>query len=216
MFQCSLPQNGVGPLTSREDVKMLGTDKERTLFEPQDYFWKKMAQDLSIAGVCTDCYFFPSSYIDISSIGSISSVSGGDIYSYTNFSVPKDGLRFINDLHRSMARPFGYDGLMRVRSSNGLKISDHFGNFFMRNKTDIELGGIDSSKSFGVSIQNDGKLDEKGHSYLQIALLYTDSFGKRLVRVHNVSLPNTSLISNLFKFIEADTTMCFLAKCGIF
>ena len=69
IFQTALPTYGPGPLTPREDPKILGTEKEKTLYEPQEYFWRKISQDCAVSGICIDSYLFPASYIDVATIG---------------------------------------------------------------------------------------------------------------------------------------------------
>jgi protein transport protein SEC24 len=147
--------------------------------------------------------------------GCLSALSGGDIHFYPNFDATKDGMRFANDLKSHLSRTFGFDALLRLRVSNGLKIEDHYGNFFMRNSTDLEMAGIDSLKAFGVSVKHDGRLEERGDSYVQAALLYTTSSGARRIRVHNLQLGNTNELSQLFKMAEIDTTLNYLAKAAI-
>jgi len=96
----------------------------------------------------------------------------------------------------------------------GLKISDYHGNFYMKNATDIEMAGLDSQKAFGIIMKHDGKLDEKSESSIQCALLYTTASGQRRIRVHTLSVPNTSLLGNVFRYAEMDTTVNLLAKIG--
>lgn len=215
VFQSFLPGVGPGALKNREDVTILGTDKERTLYEPQEYFWRKLGQDFATTGICVDMFLFPSSYIDIATIGCLASLSGGSIFNYINYGTAKDGLCFRMDLERSVTKTFGYDGLLRVRCSNNLKTQDHFGNFYMRNSTDVELAGVDSSTTISVSIKHDGRLEEKMDSYFQVAMLYTTVHGQRRVRIHTISVPCTSLISTVFRCAEMDATINFLSKAGM-
>ena len=42
MFQACLPSSGPGALAPREDLKALGTERERTMFVPQDDFYKRV------------------------------------------------------------------------------------------------------------------------------------------------------------------------------
>ncbi|KAI9206218.1 Sec23/Sec24 trunk domain-containing protein [Polychytrium aggregatum] len=215
IFQTCLPTFGPGALKVREEARVLGTDKERQLYEPQEYFWKKMGQDCATAGINVDFYLFPHAYIDVATLSTLSSLTGGDTYSYHNFEAARDGLKFGNDLKRNLLRSFAYDALLRIRCSNGLKLVDYFGNFYMKNATDVELAGIDSEKSIGVLIKHDGKLDEKVESSFQCALLYTNVFGERRLRIHNISVPNTTILGNVFRFAEMDTTLNYLAKAAV-
>ncbi|KAJ3149333.1 COPII coat Sec23p-Sfb3p heterodimer component [Geranomyces michiganensis] len=215
VFQTMLPTFGPGQLKNREDAKLFGTEKERTLYEPQEYFWPKLGQDCAADGISVDMFLFPTSYMDIATVGSVSALSGGELFVYPNFEVGRDGLRVARDLQNSLTRTFGFDALLRIRVSNGLKVSDHFGNFYMKNVTDVEMGGIDSSKAIGVAIKHDGKLDEKRESSFQAALLYTTATGERRIRVHNISVSNTSLLGNVFRYADMDTTICYLCKAAV-
>lgn len=215
IFQTSLPTFGMGHLKNRDDPKLLGTDKERTLFEPQEYFWKKLGQECAINGVNVDSYFFPSSYIDLATIGALSALSGGDSFIYSNFDANRHGSKFANDMQRTLARTFGYDALLRVRVSHGLKVSDYFGNLYMKNSTDVELAGIDSLKAFGVALQHDGKLDERQDVHIQAALLYTTQYGNRRVRVHNLCLGVASQLSLVFKCADVDSSINLILRSTV-
>ncbi|KAJ1930098.1 COPII coat Sec23p-Sfb3p heterodimer component, partial [Linderina macrospora] len=61
----------------------------------------------------------------------------------------------------------------------------------------------------------DGKLDEKQDVYFQVALLYTTSDGQRRIRVHNLAIPCTTLIGNMFRHSEVDASMNLVAKMAV-
>ena len=129
VFHTVLPTYGPGALKNREDMKILGTDQEKSLYEPQEFFWRKLGQDCASNGVCVDMFLFPNSYIDIATVGivhaidnlgCVSSLSGGEIFLYPNFDATKDGMKFGNDLKYLLSRTFGFDALLRLRVSNGI------------------------------------------------------------------------------------------------
>ncbi|KAI8853216.1 hypothetical protein BC829DRAFT_383115, partial [Chytridium lagenaria] len=78
----------------------------------------------------------------------VSTLTGGDTYYYQNFDASRDG----------------------NKCSNGLKAVNYYGNFYMKNSTDIELAGIDALKTIGVELRHDGKLDEKAESKMDTTL----------------------------------------------
>ena len=47
-------------------------------------------------------------------------MTGGDIYFYPGFDAKRDGYKLANDIFRALARPFGYEALLRIRVSNGI------------------------------------------------------------------------------------------------
>jgi protein transport protein SEC24 len=124
-------------------------------------------------------------------------------------------MRFANDLKYQLSRSFGFDAVLRVRVSNGLKTEDHYGNFYMRNATDMEISGIDALKSFAVALKHEGKLEERGDSYVQAALLYTTSDGNRRIRLHNLQLGNTTETQTVFRHAEIDVVVNYLCKASI-
>ncbi|KAF9434857.1 COPII coat Sec23p-Sfb3p heterodimer component [Entomortierella beljakovae] len=215
MFQTALPTFGPGALRQRDDSKLYNTDKERTLYAPQDDFYKDLAESCVDAGLSIDLFLFPNAYVDVATLGCLSGITGGDTFLFPNFNPSRDGVKLMGDIAKLVARPFGYNALMRVRCSSGLRIAEHFGNFHMKNATDIELAGLDSEKAFGVLVKHDGKLDERTEASFQVALLYTTADGLRRVRVHNFSTPVTTLLGNVFRWADMDTTINFLSKGAI-
>ena len=101
-----------------------------------------------------------------------------------------------------------------TRLGIGLRIADHFGSFFQRNVTDLEFGTMDADKAVAARIKHEGKLDEKVDAHFQCAVLYTSATGQRRVRVHNLAVPVTSLLANVFRFADMDTTIAYVAKDG--
>ena len=71
-------------------------------------------------------------------------MTGGQLYKYTYFQLDVDGERFLADLSHNLSRPVVFDGIMRVRTSTGVRPVEFFGNFFMANTTDTELASLNS------------------------------------------------------------------------
>jgi len=84
----------------------------------------------------------------------------------------------VGELQLHLSRPVGFDAVMRVRTSTGVRPVDFYGHYYMSNSTDVELAAIDSHKSIAVEIKHDDKLTDEDGVYIQIALLYTSIFGK--------------------------------------
>ncbi|KAJ3330366.1 COPII coat Sec23p-Sfb3p heterodimer component, partial [Gonapodya sp. JEL0774] len=213
LFQSSLPAYGPGALALRDDKKVLGTDQEKTMFQPQDNpLWKKLGTSLVAHGVCMDLFVMGAGHLDVATIGMLPAMTGGHTQFFQGFDYNRDGPKFVNEIQRAVTENFGYDGVMRIRCSTGLRISDHFGNFHMTNSTDVQLAGIRSTTTLAASIQYDSKLDEKADAYFQVALLYTTTEGSRRIRVMNLAVPVTSQIGNVFRYADMDTTVNYLMK----
>ncbi|GAA6061825.1 hypothetical protein JCM10212_001131 [Sporobolomyces blumeae] len=212
IFQTSLPTVGPGALKHREDPKLYGTDKEKTLFTVQDPFYRVSAEECVEAGIGINLFLFPSQYIDAATLGVLPGLTGGDLFFHPRFDPVRDGKLLREEVARVVKRETAYSVTMRIRCSNGLRISDHFGNFFQRNITDLEFGTLDADKAIAARIKHESKLDEKTDAYFQCAALYTSATGQRRVRVHNIAVPVTSLVNNVFRYADMDTTIAVIAK----
>ncbi|XP_041124155.1 protein transport protein Sec24C-like isoform X5 [Polyodon spathula] len=213
IFHSSLPiAEAPGKLKNREDKKLVGTDKEKTLFQPQTSFFGNLAKECVAQGCCVDLFLFPNQYVDVATLGVVPSQTGGSVYKYTYFQVPSDGDRFLNDLRRDVQKQVGFDAVMRVRTSTGIRATDFFGAFYMSNTTDVELAGLDCDKAVTVEFRHDDKLSEESGALMQCAVLYTSCSGQRRLRVHNLSVNCCTQLADLYRNCDTDTLINFFAK----
>lgn len=212
IFLSTIPTVGPGALKHREDTKLYGTDKEKNLFVPQDGFYRGVAEECVDAGIGINMFFFPSQYIDVATIGVLPGLTGGEVLFHPRFDPVRDGVKLLSEVRRTVLRETAYNVTMRLRCSNGLRVADHFGNFFQHNATDLELGTMDADKCIAALVKHDGKLDEKHEAYFQCAVLYTTAEGERRVRCHNIAVPVTSLLGNVFRYADMDSTVAFYSK----
>lgn len=217
VFNSTLPiGDAPGKLKNRDDRKLLGTDKEKTILIPQCQNYNQLGHECVQNGCSVDMFLFNNAYIDIATIGQVARLSGGEIYKYTYFQAEIDGKRLVEDIIKNVSRPIAFDAVMRVRSSAGIRATDFYGHHFMTNTTDVELASIDCSKSVAIEIKHDDKLPPEENVYLQIALLYTSCSGQRRLRVLNLALKATTTIADVFKSCDLDAMMLFFAKQACF
>nr|QBH67493.1 putative transport protein Sec24C [Ustilago esculenta]QBH67604.1 putative transport protein Sec24C [Ustilago esculenta] len=212
VFLSTIPTVGPGALKHREDTKLYGTDKEKNLFVPQDGFYRGVAEECVDAGIGINVFFFPSQYIDVATIGVLPGLTGGEVFFHPRFDPVRDAIKLQSEVRRSVLRETAYNVTMRVRCSNGLRVADHFGNFFQRNATDLEVGTMDADKCIAALVKHEGKLNEKHEAHFQCAVLYTTAEGERRVRCHNIAVPVTSLLGNVFRYADMDSTVAYYAK----
>ncbi|NXT72408.1 SC24C protein, partial [Chaetops frenatus] len=213
IFHTSLPiAEAPGKLKNRDDRKLMNTDKEKTLFQPQTSFYNNLAKDCVAQGCCVDLFLFPNQYLDVATLGVVPYQTGGSIYKYAYFQLETDQYRFLNDLRRDVQKEVGFDAVMRVRTSTGIRATDFFGAFYMSNTTDVEMAGLDCDKTITVEFKHDDKLSEDSGALLQCALLYTSCAGQRRLRIHNLSLNCCTQLADLYRNCETDTLINYLAK----
>ncbi|XP_072281044.1 protein transport protein Sec24C isoform X5 [Pyxicephalus adspersus] len=213
VFHTTLPiAEAPGKVKNRDDKKLLNTDKEKTLFQPQTTFYNNLAKDCVAQGCCVDLFLFPNQFVDVATLGVVPFQTGGSIYKYTFFQMETDRERFLNDLRRDVQKDIAFDAVMRVRTSTGVRATDFFGAFYMSNTTDVELAGLDCDKTITVEFKHDDKLNEDTGAILQCAVLYTSCGGQRRLRVHNMALSCCTQLADLYRNCETDTLINYFAK----
>lgn len=216
VFHSSLPiAEAPGKLRNRDDRKLLGTDKEKTILAPQTNFYGTLGQECVAAACSVELFMFPNAYVDLATIGQVSHLTSGQVHKYTYFQADIDGNRFLEDLKRTIQCPMAFDAIMRVRTSTGVRPTDFFGSYYMSNTTDVELACVDSNKAITVEIKHDDKLTEEDTVYIQAAILFTSVGGQRRLRIHNLSLNVCSQMADLYRNCELDTIMNYLAKSSL-
>ncbi|XP_031488075.1 protein transport protein Sec24-like At4g32640 isoform X1 [Nymphaea colorata] len=219
VFHSVLPSVGIGSLSAREvegRANVSAGEKEaHKLLQPADKTLKTMAIEFAEHQVCVDLFATTQSYVDIASLSVIPRTTGGQVYYYYPFSAVSDSAKLYNDLRWNITRPQGFEAVMRVRCSQGLQVQEYFGNFCKRIPTDVDLPAIDCDKTIMVTFKHDDKFQDGAECAFQCALLYTTVYGQRRIRVTTLSLPCTSVLSNLFRAADLDAQFtCFLKQAG--
>ncbi|XP_003939847.1 protein transport protein Sec24C isoform X2 [Saimiri boliviensis] len=213
LFHTSLPiAEAPGKLKNRDDRKLINTDKEKTLFQPQTGAYQTLAKECVAQGCCIDLFLFPNQYVDVATLSVVPQLTGGSVYKYACFQVENDQERFLSDLRRNVQKVVAFDAVMRVRTSTGIRAVDFFGAFYMSNTTDVELAGLDGDKTVTVEFKHDDRLNEESGALLQCALLYTSCAGQRRLRIHNLALNCCTQLADLYRNCETDTLINYMAK----
>ncbi|XP_058437867.1 protein transport protein Sec24D isoform X1 [Marmota monax] len=213
IFHSSLPTaEAPGKLKNRDDKRLLNTDKEKILFQPQTSVYESLAKDCVAHGCSVTLFLFPSQYVDVASLGLVPLLTGGTLYKYSDFQMHLDSQQFLNDLRSDVEKKIGFDAIMRVRTSTGFRATDFFGGVFMNNTTDVEMAALDCDKAVTVEFKHDDRLSEDSGALIQCAVLYTTIGGQRRLRIHNLGLNCSSQLADLYKSCETDALINFFAK----
>ena len=211
----ALPTWGPGRLHLRDDGKGRDTDAEKRLFTTEHPGWKKTASTMVTHGIGVDFFLASANggYMDIATIGHVSSVTGGEVFFYPNFVSPRDTLKLSTELKHAITRETGYQALMKVRCSGGLQVSSYHGAFLQHTfGADLEIGTIDADKAMGVIFTYDGKLDSKLDAHFQAALLYTTASGQRRVRCINLVAGVCDGATEMMRTVDQDAVVNIIAK----
>ena len=225
LFATSVPSLGAGRLRPRDPAASWGTDAEHRLRGPEDPFFKKFAAEASRAQVAVDVFSFARGPTDLASLAALPKYTCGQLYYYPGFSAPeaadpsrrpsRDARRLAAELRRNLTRPTGWEAVMRIRCSRGLRISAFHGHFFVRSTDLLALPQVDPDKAFAVQVAHEDAVVAGGAAFVQCALLYTASCGERRIRVHTLALPVVSDLADLYRAVDGGATAALLAKLAV-
>jgi len=215
LFQSSLPTIGEGALKVRENPRLLGSDKEHTMLNAEDAWYKNNAVDFSRLQVSIDTFLFSSQYTDLATISVLSKYTAGSTYYYPSFLSARDGARFEGDLQHDLTRATAFEAVMRVRATRGIRFSNFYGNYYIRGTDLLALPNCTSDSSYSLDMSYDETVLSAQAITIQAALLYTSAAGERRIRVHTMVLPVTSSASEMVEGLDIDCAMNLLAKQAV-
>ncbi|RKP19577.1 hypothetical protein ROZALSC1DRAFT_13818, partial [Rozella allomycis CSF55] len=216
VVQSGLPNKGEGVLKNREDVKLMGTNKESTLFQPSSNFYKNLAIECSKSHISVDMFVVSNQYNDLATLNGLVTFTGGNLYYYPTFNGGNlEEIKHLSfDFSSSISRYIGLEAVFRVRASKGITSIGYFGNHFMRSSDLISLPTVSPDNCQCVQFSLEETITTPYIS-IQTALLYTTIEGERRIRVFTLCLPTTSNLNELYSNVDEQSMFTLLSKMAI-
>uniref|UniRef100_K3W624 Uncharacterized protein n=1 Tax=Globisporangium ultimum (strain ATCC 200006 / CBS 805.95 / DAOM BR144) TaxID=431595 RepID=K3W624_GLOUD len=215
MLHSGAPRIGIGKVKREEVSGAYGTTKEVDLYTPEDNNqYEALAKRCAESHISLDVFSVANSFSSLADVGRVCELTGGRVQYMPQFEKEKSSNthHLQTSLLRLVDRDCGYEAVLKVRCSAGLRVDRSYGNFYNSRGSDgysvdeMEFAVIDQDRSICVTFAHDENLADGSDAYIQAALLYTRSDGIRCVRVHNLALPVEPLLSNVFRFADLDAT----------
>ncbi|CAE6968183.1 SEC24C [Symbiodinium sp. CCMP2592] len=217
MFHASLPNSGIGALRHRDDIKLASEPEGGGLFSVQQpTFFEEIGADCLNRGVAVSVFCAPATgiYIDMATLCRIPRRTGGEICYYPGFDPSRDGERLHYDLSRTVVQQAVFSVMFKLRVSKGLAVDSIHSTWDPEvidpSTFSVSRMSVDATADF-VLVHGE-RIEGQKNAYVQVACLYTDKRGKRLIRVHTLQLPLTSSLSNVFRYTEIDAVTNLLLK----
>ncbi|MCO5549252.1 hypothetical protein L7F22_002719 [Adiantum nelumboides] len=215
-FQSTLPSLGVGRLKIRgDDPRVYGTDKESSLRNPDDPFYKQMAADFSKVQISVNLYAFGDGYMDLASLGTLSKYTAGQIFHYPSFQPHLSGGKFSYELDRDLTRETAWEAVLRIRCGKGMRFSTYHGHFMLRSSDLMALPAVDCDKAFAMQLTLEETLMTTQTAYFQSALLYTSSNGERRIRVHTAAAPLVSDLNEMYRSADTGAVVMLIGRLAL-
>lgn len=217
------PDNSV--LTPREDPNNRAASANNSayltpLLNPCTDFYKKLALDCCEHHVAVDLFNLSPAYSDLATVGQIAKVSGGSIFYYGASSANLSSnpgrvlARFSEDFEHYLCRAIGFEAVMRLRCTKGLSIHTFHGNFFVRSTDLISLPNCNPDNGYAMQISIDEELKDINAICFQAAVLYTNPYGERRIRVHTLNLPVANTLPDVVNHADAESIAAMISKMG--
>lgn len=212
VFQSIMPNLGDGALRPRENQAIMGTPNEIKLLKPEIPWYKDTAVEFSRQQISVDMFLFPYQYMDVSALSELPRYTAGSLFSYVGYTPEKDGPRFESELHKRLTQTTAFEAVMRIRCTKGMRITNFYGNFFIRGTDLLALPNCTSDSVFGFDLAHDEQNMPSTVVTVQAALLYTSSDGERRIRVMTQALPLTNSMSELVASIDTEAACNLMSK----
>lgn len=216
LLHAGAPRIGVGKIKREEISGVYGTTKEVDLYTPEENnAYEAIAKQCADAHISLDVISIANPFSSLADIGRVCELTGGRVAYLPQFEKEKSNNRhhLRTMLQRILDRDCGYEAVLKIRVSAGLRVERAYGNFYNPRGNasgldvdEMEFSVIDQDRSVCVTLGYDENLTEGADAFIQAALLYTRSDGIRCVRVHNLALQVDGILSNVFRFADLDAT----------
>mmetsp|Transcript_99947 Transcript_99947/g.322258 ORF Transcript_99947/g.322258 Transcript_99947/m.322258 type:complete len:892 (-) Transcript_99947:87-2762(-) len=216
VFGACIPSVGDLALKStRDNPRLLGTDREVELLRPVNDGYKDLATELTRAQISVELFLAPQQYLDLASISPLAKFTGGDVRYYPQFHIQHSGLKLKSELLHVLTRNMGWEAVMRVRVSRGWKITKFYGHLFIRNQDLLMVPNCHSDQTFAISVDMEENVTPDPVFCVQSALLFTNSEGERRIRVHTWVSLTTQNYQDIISSIDVQATTTMLSQIAL-
>lgn len=216
VFAATIPSIGELALKStRDNPRLLGTDREVELLRPVNDGYKDLATELTRAQISVEMFLAPQQYIDLASISPLAKFTGGDVRYYPQFHIQHYGLKLKQELLHVLTRYMGWEAVMRVRVSRGWKITKFYGHLFIRGQDLLVVPNCHADQTFAIKIDMEENVTPDPVLCVQSALLYTNCEGERRIRVHTWAGLTTQNFTDIIGSVDVQATSVMLAQIAL-
>ncbi|CAN0562380.1 unnamed protein product, partial [Ectocarpus sp. 12 AP-2014] len=105
--------------------------------------------------ICVDLFLFSSGYTDVATLVNLPKFTAGQLFYYPAFNAQSEGVKFNAELTRVLTRATAFEAVMRVRATRGLRITNFYGNYFIRGTDLLALPNCTPDSVFAVEFGYD-------------------------------------------------------------
>ena len=145
--------------------------------------------------------------------------TGGHLHYVTGSMRFDDNInRLADELEQSVTQAYVCEAVMKLRTSKGLKLGGYLGTGrFDPLLGETELSGIDANMGicYIVKHESGNVIKDEDKVHFQLAVLHTDGFERKLVRVLNLTLISSSNPTIVFRHTDLDCIVSTITKIAV-
>lgn len=216
VFGSCIPSVGEYSLKStRDQPRLLGTDREVELLRPVNDSYKDLANELTRAQISVELFVGANAYVDLASIAPLAKFTGGDIRYYQGFHIALQGMKLKSELLHVLSRYMGWEAVMRVRVSRGWKITKFYGHLFIRGQDLLVVPNCHADQTFAITIDMEENATPDPVICVQSALLYTNSDGERRIRVNTWAAVTTQNSNDIMNSVDPQAATVLMSNIAL-
>ena len=202
LFTSQSGNTGKNILEIKPETKPNHYENEK-LYRP-DQWYQQLGQECCENDICIDIFACTHQQVCLSSLAAICKQTGGDFYYFYGFQREADGEKLYYNIARILTRPQCFQVSIKVRISNGLSVDYFIGKYKRKGPIEMEIAALDSDKSFGIVLKYNEKLRIDTDCFIQCAMVYTNYFNERIIRIFNGKVNVTQSVLNVLNNADVD------------
>jgi protein transport protein SEC24 len=210
-----------------------GVKDRPELIKSTIHLFKNYAVELSHHYVSIDQFALWShnTFKNIATMSDLSRYTHGRFYYYPKFNSKLHGIKFDQEFYISLTGKAAWEAVGRIRVSGGYRQISTLGNYLVKARTHdlLSLPVCDENRVFFYELEkfeeNQDGVRKKSpanysttmntHIFVQTALLYTSAEGERRIRVHNLAMPFSDVVTEPYEHSDMSALASLYLKKGI-
>ena len=202
---------------NKENKNENDNENIKNYFIPQHKKFDNLIEICNNNKITVDQFIFLSTQYDLSTMGTISNLTGGTIFYYeytSNSNLINYMLEKLHyDINRIISRNNYYDVKFMIRYSNYVDCIEILGNFNQKIGQAFQLGSCNPDYNFYYNMRLNDNIIDKTKIHFQIVTFFTNNYNKKYIRIFNITYEASKSLNEVFNNIDNDTIVkAFLMK----
>ena len=193
-----------------------------------------MGINLTNENMSVDLFVSAEKPIKLLTLYQLCEYTNGNLFFFKKFNIDLHYKNIFNQIRRVLSRPIGWEGLNKIKFSNGLEITNYITPVLIVKNDLFVFPTLDSDQNYLFNIGyptqknteenqepkkgkdlfdfNKTKVNNNNYIYIQTSLLYSVGDGHRRIRIHNLCLPLSNNPIKIFESMNGEIVASYYLK----